>query len=111
MTRGAEIEGPFEIDEVMARPDGWLERIAAGLRDDLAWDLPAMVAAARVPLLVLAARAGAGLGEAGPVRGPRRRPLPPPRPPARWPEVVGGFADTVLGTGAGSAGQPGPSSA
>ena len=29
MTRGAEIEGPFEIDQVMARPDGWLERIAA----------------------------------------------------------------------------------
>ncbi|HSO53127.1 MAG TPA: serine hydrolase [Actinomycetes bacterium] len=29
MTRGAETEGPFEIDEVMARPDGWLERIAA----------------------------------------------------------------------------------
>jgi CubicO group peptidase (beta-lactamase class C family) len=29
MTRGAETEGPFEIDEVMAQPRGWLERIAA----------------------------------------------------------------------------------
>lgn len=29
MTRGAETEGPFEIDEVMAQPGGWLERIAA----------------------------------------------------------------------------------
>ena len=29
MTRGAETEGPFEIDEVMAQPDGWLTRIAA----------------------------------------------------------------------------------
>jgi CubicO group peptidase (beta-lactamase class C family) len=29
MTRGAETEGPFEIDEVMAEPGGWLERIAA----------------------------------------------------------------------------------
>ena len=29
MTRGAETEGPFEIDEVMAQPRGWLTRIAA----------------------------------------------------------------------------------
>lgn len=29
MTRGAETEGPFEIDEVMALPAGWLDRIAA----------------------------------------------------------------------------------
>ena len=29
MTRGAETEGRFEIDEVMALPRGWLERIAA----------------------------------------------------------------------------------
>jgi CubicO group peptidase (beta-lactamase class C family) len=29
MTRGAETEGAFEIDEVMARPRGWLARIAA----------------------------------------------------------------------------------
>ena len=103
--------------------------LAAGLRGDLAWDLPAMVAAVRVPLLVLAARAGAGLGEAGgsalqgPGREAVRAQLPPDRfvvldgghclhrdLPARWLEVVGGFADTVLGTGAGPAGQPGPSS-
>jgi CubicO group peptidase (beta-lactamase class C family) len=29
MTRGCETGGPFEIDEVMALPAGWLERIAA----------------------------------------------------------------------------------
>jgi CubicO group peptidase (beta-lactamase class C family) len=29
MTRGAETDGPYEIDEVMAQPGGWLERIAA----------------------------------------------------------------------------------
>jgi CubicO group peptidase (beta-lactamase class C family) len=29
MTRGAETDGPFEIDEVMALPTGWLDRIAA----------------------------------------------------------------------------------
>jgi hypothetical protein len=88
-----------------------------------------MVAAVRVPLLVLAAPAGAGLGEAGgsalqgPGREAVRAQLPPDRfvvldgghclhrdLPARWLEVVGGFADTVLGTGAGPAGQPRPSS-
>ena len=101
--------------------------LAAGLRGELAWDLPAMVAAVRVPLLVLAARAGAGLGEAGgsalygPDREAVRALLPPDRfvvldcghclhrdLPGRWLEVVGGFADTVLG--AGPAGQPGPGS-
>jgi CubicO group peptidase (beta-lactamase class C family) len=29
MTRGAETQGPYDLDEVMALPAGWLERIAA----------------------------------------------------------------------------------
>lgn len=101
--------------------------LAAGLRAELALDLPAMVAAVRVPLLVLAAPAGAGLGGAGgsalygPDREAVRALLPPDRfvildcahclhrdLPGRWLEVVDGFADTVLG--AGPAGQPGPGS-
>ena len=84
------------------------------------------MAAVRVPLLVLAARAGAGLGEAGGSarqgsgREAVRAQLPPDRfvvldgghclhrdLPARWLEVVGGFADTVL-AGADTPGQPGP---
>jgi hypothetical protein len=84
-----------------------------------------MVAAVRVPLLVLAAGAGAGPGEArgsalqGPDREAVRAQLPPDRfvvlecghclhrdLPGRWLEVVGGFADTVLGPG--PSGQPGP---
>ena len=103
--------------------------LAAGLRGELAWDLPAMVANVRVPLLVLAAPAGPGTVEAGgsalqgEAREAVRAQLPPDRfvvldgghclhrdLPARWLEVVGGFADTVLGTGAGPAGQPRPSS-
>jgi pimeloyl-ACP methyl ester carboxylesterase len=99
--------------------------LAAGLRAELAWDLPAMVAAVRVPLLVLAAGTGAGLGEAGgsALHGPDREAvralLPPDRfvmldcghclhrdLPGRWLEVVDGFADAVLGPG--PSGQPGP---
>ena len=88
--------------------------LAAGLRGDLAWDLPAMVAAVPVPLLVLAARSGDGFVEHGgsALQGPDREAvralLPPDRfvvldgghclhrdLPARWVEVVGGFADAV----------------
>ena len=88
--------------------------LAAGLRGDLAWDLPAMVAAVPVPLLVLAARPGDGLTEHGgsALQGPDREAvralLPPDRfvvlegghclhrdLPAQWVEVVGGFADAV----------------
>jgi pimeloyl-ACP methyl ester carboxylesterase len=101
--------------------------LAAGLRGEREWDLPAMVAAVRVPLLVLAAREGAGLVEAGGsalqgrAREAVRAQLPPDRfvvldgghclhrdLPARWVEVVGGFADTVLAE-AEPPGQPGPS--
>jgi pimeloyl-ACP methyl ester carboxylesterase len=89
--------------------------LAAGLRGELAWDLPAMVAAVPVPLLVLAARTGDGFIEhggsalQGPDREAVRAQLPPDRfvvldgghclhrdLPARWVEVVGGFADAVL---------------
>jgi len=89
--------------------------LAAGLRSDLDWDLPAMVAAVPVPLLVLAARPGDGFvghgGSAlqGPDREAVRAQLPPDRfvvldgghclhrdHPARWVEVVSGFADAVL---------------
>jgi pimeloyl-ACP methyl ester carboxylesterase len=89
--------------------------LAAGLRGELAWDLPAMVAAVPVPLLVLAARSGDGFVEhggsalQGPDREAVRARLPPDRfvvldgghclhrdLPARWVEVVGGFADAVL---------------
>jgi pimeloyl-ACP methyl ester carboxylesterase len=99
--------------------------LAAGLRGELAWDLPAMVAAVQVPLLVLAAPAGPGTVEAGgsalqgEAREAVRAQLPPDRfvvldgghclhrdLPARWLEVVGGFADTVL-AGAEPPGQPG----
>jgi pimeloyl-ACP methyl ester carboxylesterase len=89
--------------------------LAAGLRGELAWDLPAMVAAVRVPLLVLAARPGDFVARGasalqGPDREAVRAQLPPGRfvtldgghclhrdLPARWVEVVGGFADAVLG--------------
>jgi pimeloyl-ACP methyl ester carboxylesterase len=90
--------------------------LAAGLRGELSWDLPAMVAAVQVPLLVLAARAGDGFVEhggsalQGPAREAVRALLPNDRfvvldgghclhrdLPGRWLEVVGGFADTVLG--------------
>jgi len=88
--------------------------MAAGLRTGLAWDLPAMVAAVRVPLLVLAAPGDRGMeagGSAlqGPVREAVRAQLPPDRfvvldgghclhrdLPDRWLAVVGGFADAVL---------------
>ncbi len=89
--------------------------LAAGLRGQLVWDLPAMVAAVRVPLLVLAARPGDGFVEhggsalQGPAREAVRGQLPPDRfvvldgghclhrdLPARWVEVVGEFADAVL---------------
>jgi pimeloyl-ACP methyl ester carboxylesterase len=89
--------------------------LAAGLRGELTWDLPAMVAAVPVPLLVLAARPGDGFvghgGSAlqGPDREAVRAQLPPDRfvvldgghclhrdLPARWVEVVSGFADAVL---------------
>jgi len=69
------------------------------------------------------ARRGRGQRPPGPRPRGRTAQLPPDRfvvldgghrlhrdLPARWLEVVGGFADTVLGTGAGPAGQPGPSS-
>jgi pimeloyl-ACP methyl ester carboxylesterase len=90
------------------------EAMAAGLRGELAWDLPAMVAAVRVPLLVMAAPADRGLdagGSAlqGPVREAVRALLPPDRfvvldgghclhrdLPDRWLAVVGAFADAVL---------------
>jgi pimeloyl-ACP methyl ester carboxylesterase len=100
--------------------------LAAGLRGELAWDLPAMVAKVRVPLLVLAAPAGPGTVEAGgsalqgEAREAVRAQLSPDRfvvldgghclhrdLPARWLEVVGGFADTVL-AGTEPPGQPGP---
>lgn len=90
--------------------------LAAGLRGELAWDLPAMVAAVQVPLLVLAAPPGDGLIEhggsalQGPARAAVRALLPPDRfvvldgghclhrdLPDRWLQVVGGFADAVLG--------------
>jgi pimeloyl-ACP methyl ester carboxylesterase len=90
--------------------------LAAGLRGNLAWDLPAMVAAVQVPLLVLAAPPGDGLIEhggsalQGPAREAVRAQLPPDRfvvldgghclhrdLPDRWLQVVGGFADAVLG--------------
>jgi pimeloyl-ACP methyl ester carboxylesterase len=92
--------------------------VAAGLQGGLAWDLPAMVAAVPVPLLVLAAPAGDGFPEAGasalqgPDREAVRASLPPGRfvvldgghclhrdLPERWVEVVGGFADAVLPAG------------
>ena len=90
--------------------------LAAGLRGELAWDLPAMVAAVQVPLLVVAAPPGDGFVEhggsalQGPAREAVRALLPPDRfvvldgghclhrdLPDRWVEVVGGFADTVVG--------------
>ena len=90
------------------------EAMAAGLRGELAWDLPAMVAAVRVPLLVMAAPGGRGMeagGSAlqGPVREAVRAQLPPDRfvvldgghclhrdLPDRWLAMVGEFADAVL---------------
>jgi pimeloyl-ACP methyl ester carboxylesterase len=95
--------------------------LAAGIEADARlaghdrWDLPAMVAAVPVPLLVLAARPGDGFvghgGSAlqGPDREAVRAQLPPDRfvvldgghclhrdHPARWVEMVSGFADAVL---------------
>ncbi|HWG98271.1 MAG TPA: serine hydrolase [Pilimelia sp.] len=32
MTRGAETDGPYEIDQVMALPRGWLDRVVAAPR-------------------------------------------------------------------------------
>jgi CubicO group peptidase (beta-lactamase class C family) len=32
MTRGSETDGPYDIDEVMALPSGWLERVTAAPR-------------------------------------------------------------------------------
>jgi pimeloyl-ACP methyl ester carboxylesterase len=92
--------------------------VAGGLRAELTWELPALVAAVRVPLLVLAAApARGGLAEGGsalqdPVRSAVRALLPPDRfvvldgghclhrdLPDRWLAAVGGFADEVLGGG------------
>jgi pimeloyl-ACP methyl ester carboxylesterase len=90
--------------------------VAGGLRAELTWDLPALVAAARVPLLVLAAARG-GFAEGGgalqdPARASVRALLPPDRfvvldgghclhrdLPDRWLAEVGGFADEVLDGG------------
>jgi pimeloyl-ACP methyl ester carboxylesterase len=90
------------------------QAMAAGLRGELAWDLPAMVAAVRAPLLVMAARGDRGLDAGGsslqsPDREAVRAQLPPDRfvildgghclhrdLPDRWLAVVGGFADAVL---------------
>jgi pimeloyl-ACP methyl ester carboxylesterase len=90
--------------------------VAGGLRAELTWDLPALVAAVRVPLLVLAAAPG-GFAEGGsalqdPARAAVRALLPPDRfvvldgghclhrdLPDRWLAEVGGFADEVLGGG------------
>ena len=90
------------------------QAMAAGLRGELAWDVPAMVAAVRVPLLVMAAPGDRGLeagGSAlqGPVREAVRAQLPPDRfvildgghclhrdLPDRWLAMVGEFADAVL---------------
>jgi pimeloyl-ACP methyl ester carboxylesterase len=96
--------------------------VAAGLRGRLAWDLPALVAAVPVPLLVLAGRAGddflEGQGSAlqGPDREAVRAALAPDRfvaldgghclhrdLPGRWLAAVGGFADAVLPGGPGTA--------
>jgi pimeloyl-ACP methyl ester carboxylesterase len=92
--------------------------VAGGLRAELTWDLPALVAAVPVPLLVLAAApARGGLAEGGsalqdPARAAVRALLPPDRfvvldgghclhrdLPDRWLAAVGGFADEVLGGG------------
>jgi pimeloyl-ACP methyl ester carboxylesterase len=89
--------------------------VAGGLRAELTWDLPALVAAVRVPLLVLAARGGFAEGGSalqGPARAAVRALLPPDRfvvldgghclhrdLPDRWLAAVGGFADEVLGGG------------
>jgi pimeloyl-ACP methyl ester carboxylesterase len=89
--------------------------VAGGLRAELTWDLPALVAAVRVPLLVLAARGGFAEGGSAlqePARAAVRALLPPDRfvvldgghclhrdLPDRWLAEVGGFADEVLGGG------------
>jgi pimeloyl-ACP methyl ester carboxylesterase len=88
--------------------------IAAGLRAEWVWDLPAMVAEVRVPLLVMAASGDRDLEAGGsalqdPVREAARAQLPPDRfvvldgghclhrdLPDRWLAVVGEFADAVL---------------
>jgi pimeloyl-ACP methyl ester carboxylesterase len=96
--------------------------VAAGLRGELVWDLPALVAAIPVPLLVLAGRAGDGFldGQGSALQGPDREAvraaLPPERfvtldgghclhrdLPGRWLAAVGGFADAVLPGGQGTA--------
>jgi pimeloyl-ACP methyl ester carboxylesterase len=66
--------------------DADAEAIAAGLRGELSWDLPAMLAAVRVPVLVLAAPAreggflaGGGSALDGPAREAVRALLPPDR--------------------------------
>ena len=89
--------------------------VAGGLRAELTWDLPALVAAVRVPLLVLAARGGFAEGGSAlqdPARAAVQALLPPDRfvvldgghclhrdLPRRWLAAVGGFADEVLGGG------------
>jgi pimeloyl-ACP methyl ester carboxylesterase len=89
--------------------------VAGGLRAELTWDLPALVAAVRVPLLVLAARGGFAEGGSAlqdPARAAVRALLPPDRfvvldgghclhrdLPDRWLAEVGGFAGEVLGGG------------
>ena len=93
--------------------------VAGGMRAELTWDLPALVAAVREPLLVLAAApAHGGFAQAGgsalqdPARAAVRALLPADRfvvldgghclhrdLPDRWLAAVGGFADEVLGRG------------
>jgi hypothetical protein len=93
--------------------------VAGGMRAELTWDLPALVAAVREPLLVLAAApAGGGPAEGGgsalqdPVRAAVHALLPGDRfvvldgghclhrdLPDRWLAEVGGFADRALGGG------------
>jgi pimeloyl-ACP methyl ester carboxylesterase len=96
--------------------------VAAGLRGELAWDLPALVAAVPVPLLVLAGRAGDGLleGQGSALQGPDREAVRAALGrdrfvaldgghylhrdlPGRWLTTVGRFADAVLPGGQGTA--------
>jgi pimeloyl-ACP methyl ester carboxylesterase len=91
------------------------DAIVAGLNGAMTWDMPAMLAKVRVPVLVLAAPAGGGSLEAGgsalqdPDRRAVRDRLPPDRfvvlpgghclhrdLPDRWLAEVASFADAVL---------------